>query len=344
MRDKHILRRLTRQKGFPLFVIVVVMMIFTMVQSSGILRGEATFHEMMTTGFMSKTNWQTNFYGLVIQMFMMIGLTCILISGNFDMSQGAQATLGAQVFALILGKTNLAVGILTFIVISCIFGLVNAFLVNNVKLPAFIATMGISSVYGGLCNVLTGGNNIQIANPAVLAFGAKCLGAVPVMFLIGLIVLVVFEWILFFTRWGRSLYMAGGNPMAARLVGLNPEKLRTILFLTCSTLTVFGGICWSAQTGLASPSSIISSAPNMTAISAAILGGVSFMGGAGELIGPFIALFLVNVFKNMLQVMNVNPYWVVVAQGILLIVALVIDFVGVQRKKNAMIAAAMEKK
>lgn len=343
MRDKHIFKRLTRQKGFPLFVIVVVMMIFTMIQSSGILKGEATFHEMMTTGFMSKTNWQTNFYGLVIQLFMMIGLSCILISGNFDMSIAAQATLGSQMFALALQWGGLGLGIVMFLVISVLFGLVNAFLVNNVKLPAFIATMGISSVYGGLCSVLTNGENIQISNETILAFGAKTYGPVPLMFIIGLVVLVVFEWILFFTRWGRSLYMAGGNPMAARLVGLNPEKLRTILFITCSIMSVFGGICWSAQLKLASPSSITTSAPNMTAISAAILGGVSFMGGAGELIGPFIALFLVNIFKNMLQVMNINPYWVVVAQGVLLIVALIIDFVGVQRKKNAMIAAAMEK-
>ena len=342
MKNKHYLKRLTRQKGFPLFVILVVMMIFTMIYSSGILKGEATFKEMLTTGFMSSTNWQSNFYNLVIQMFMMIGLTCILISGNFDMSIAAQATLGAQLFALALQWGGTWLGIVMFIAVSVAFGLVNAFLVNTVKLPAFIATMGISSVYGGLCNVLTNGENIQISNEFVLAFGAKTFGPVPLMFLIGIIVLVVFEWILFFTRWGRSLYMAGGNPMAARLVGLNPEKLTTILFITCSVMSVFGGICWSAQLKLASPSSITQSAPNMTAISAAIMGGVSFMGGAGELVGPFVALFLVNVFKNMLNVMGIDPYWVVVAQGILLIVALVIDFVGMQRKKNAMIAAAMK--
>ena len=342
MRKRNAFRRLTRQKGFPLLIILIVMMIFTMVYSSGILAGKSTFKEMLTKGFMSPVNWRANFYNLVIQMMMMIGLACILISGNFDMSVAAQATLGSILFAKILKLVPTVPAIIIGIAIAVCFGLINAFLVNKIKLPAFIATIGISSVYGGLSAVISGSNNIQISNPTILNFGAKTFGAVPLTFLIGVVILLVFEWILFFTRWGRSLYMAGGNPTAARLAGLKPEKLRTILFITCSIMSVFGGVCWSSQLKLASPSAITQSAPNMTAISACILGGVSFMGGAGELFGPFIALFLVNVFENMLNIMNVDTYWVVVAQGILLLLALIIDFVGARRRQNAMIAAAMK--
>ena len=338
------IKRLVKQKAFPLLIILIVMMIFTMVYSSGVLKG-APLSDMFSKGFMSRTNWVTNFYNLVIQIMMMTGLSCILISGNFDMSISSQATLGSLVFAIVLKQTwsSWWSTILITIAVALAFGLINTFLVNEVKLPAFIATIGISSVYTGLCNVVSGGDNVQISDPAMVAFGAKTFGPVPLMFIIAIVILIIVEYILFKTKFGRSLYMSGSNPAAARLCGLNPMKMRTILFCVNSTLAVFGGVFWSCQTKMASPTSIISSAPNMTATSAAVLGGVSFFGGTGELVGPLIAVFLVNIFENMLNILHVSEYYVIILQGVLLIVSLIIDYFGVKRREAANIAAAMAK-
>ena len=338
------LKRMVKQKAFPLLIILIVMMAFTMVYSSGVLKGEP-FGAMFTKGFMSRTNWVTNFYNLVIQIMMMTGLSCILISGNFDMSISSQATLGSLFFAIILKQqwASWWLAILITLAIALVFGLINTFLVNKVQLPAFIATIGISSVYSGLCNVVSGGDNIQISDEAIVAFGKTTFGPVPLMFVIALVILIIVEFILFKTKFGRSLYMAGSNPQAARLCGLNPMRMRVLLFCVNSVLAVFGGVFWSCQMKMASPTSIISSAPNMTATSAAVLGGVSFFGGTGELIGPLIAVFLVNIFENMLNILHVSEYYVIVLQGVLLIVSLIIDYLGVRKREAANIAAAMAK-
>lgn len=341
MHKKSTIKRLVQDKAFTLLIIFLVLLFATMILSSGVLDG-APLKAMFTKGFMAKQNLLSNFYKLVIQMFMMIGLSCILISGNIDLSVAAQATMGTLVFALICAKTSMhwILALLITLVVAVAFGLINTVLVNFFRFPAFIATIGASSIYGGLCNIITGGNNIQIAREGFLKLGSAKVGVFPVIFLIAVAFMIIFQFFLSRTRFGRSLFMAGGNPIAARLSGLNPDRLRMVMFIINSVMCVLGGILWVAQVKLASPVSIISDAPNMTAISAAVLGGVAFTGGSGNLIGPFIALMLINSFESMLNVLQVNTYWVVLAQGVLLILALIFDFIGAERRRKAMIAAA----
>lgn len=341
MQKKSTLRRLTQEKAFPLLIIVILLALFAMVFSSGVLKG-APISALFNTGFMSDINLLTLFYKMVIQIFMVTGLTCILISGNIDLSIAAQATLAALIFAKLCMITTLPWGIIFIIALlfGCVFGLVNTVLVNIFKFPAFIATIGASSVYGGLCNIVSNGNSISISRPSFIQFAAIKVGVFPITFIIAIVVLIIFQFMLSKTRFGRSLYMAGGNPIAARLSGLNPDKLRMILFLINSLMSVIGGLFYVAQSGTADPTGIIGSAPNMTATAAAILGGVAFFGGAGNLVGPLIGLFLIDTLESVLNILEVNKYWVVVAQGVLLLVALVLDYISSERRRKAMIAAA----
>ncbi|MBQ8830157.1 MAG: ABC transporter permease [Oscillospiraceae bacterium] len=341
---KSTLKRLLRDKATPLLVILIVLMLFTMVMSSGVLDG-APISAMFTEGFMARVNILSNFYNLVIQIFMLVGLSCILISGNIDLSIAGQAMLGSLIFAKICADTALPWGIafLITMVVAVVFGLINTVMVNYLRFPAFIATIGASSIYSGLCNVITGGNNIQIARESFLQIGKTVyFGVLPLTFVMAIIVLVVFQFVLTKTTFGRSLFMAGGNPTAARLCGLNSNRMRMIMFIVNSVLSVLGGILYASQLCLASPTNLVTSAPNMTATSAAILGGVAFTGGAGNLVGPLIALVLINVFENMLGVLGVGSYWVVFAQGVLLLLALIIDYVSANRREKAMLKSAME--
>ena len=333
-----------QHKAVPLLIILIVLTLITMVFGSGVTKGEP-ISAMFTKGFMAKTNLLNTFYGIIIQIFMMIGLSCILITGNIDLSIAGQATLASLIFAkFCFDFPNLPLGVCLLITygFAVIFGLLNAFLVNRLHFPAFIATIGASSIYSGLNSIITQGNQVQIGRPAFQAIGkASVAGVFPWMFIAAIIILLIFQFILSNTRFGRSMYMAGGNPTAARLCGLNPNKMRRIMFLLNSILAVTGGLCWSAQLKMAHPTSITQSTPNMTATSACILGGVAFSGGSGNLIGPLVAVILLNVFKNMLIILDVNDYINVIAQGALLLIALIIDAIGEERRRKAMIAAAM---
>jgi ribose transport system permease protein len=293
---------------------------------------------------MASGNIKQVFYSMVIQIVLMCGIVLILIGGNIDLSVGAQAMLATMIFANLVVKTSLPWGFLVVItlLIAVVCGLINTALVNILHFPAFIATIGMSSVYTGLCKVMNQGNNVQIV--ATRAQGYLNLGKTsvfdrfPVIFLFALLLVIVYQFILSYTTFGRSIYMAGGNPIAARLSGLNPNRNRMILFINNSILAAVGGLLWTAQVKLASPTAITSSAPDMTVISASILGGVSFMGGAGHLGGALVALFLLNIFSNMLRVLGVQDYWSTFAAGFLLVIALIIDYISSERRRKALLA------
>jgi len=345
MQNTSAFKRFLRGRTALLLIILIILTLVTMVLSSGVLDGEP-LSALFTKGFMSSGNLINIFYNLVIQCLMMCGIGLILISGNIDLSVAGQATLATMVFAWFL-KTNptmpWGIAFLIVMILAAVFGLANTFLVNILKFPSFIATIGMSSIYRGLCNVMTKGNNIQVGNQSFLKLGtANLFGYLPASFLFAIALVIFYQFILSRTTFGRSVYMAGGNPIAARLSGLNPNKIRLILFINNGILAAIGGLLWTAQIKLASPTAIISSAPDMSVISACILGGVSFMGGAGNLVGAFVALLLLGVFDNMLTVIGVQSYWNVFAQGLLLAIALVIDYINEERRRKAMLRAEIE--
>ena len=342
MKKKSALSTFVRSKSFPLILILLVMTFITMVISSGVTEGEP-FSAMFTDGFLARGNMITVLYSMVIQIIMLCGLGCILISGNIDLSVGGQAALSTLVFAWLCKNTQMPWGvalIITFCVALC-FGLINAVLVNKLRFPAFIATIGMSSIYRGLCSVMTKGDNIQIAKASFTAIGKTNLfGFLPVSFVFALVVLAIFQFMLSYTRFGRSIFMVGGNQQAARLSGLNPDRVRLVMFLLNSLLACIGGLLWSAQAKLASPTAIIDAAPDMQVISAAILGGIAFTGGAGNLVGGLVGVLLLNMFKNMLIVMGIPTYWTVFASGFVLAVALILDYVSNERRRKALLAAS----
>ena len=329
MIKKNPITTFLRSKSFPLIIILVVMAIITMIISHG--------------NFLSAGNLLTLLYGMVIQIAMLCGIGCILISGNIDLSVGGQATLCTMVFAWLCKHTGMPWGVVFLItlVFALCLGMVNTLLVNKLHFPAFIATIGMSSVYRGLCSVMTRGDNIQINRQSFLLLGRTNLfGWLPASFVFVIVVLAIFQFIMSYTRFGRNIFMVGGNPQAARLAGLNPDRTRMILFLVNSVMACVGGLLWSAQAKMASPTSIITAAPDMMVISGAILGGIAFTGGAGNLVGGLVGVLLLNIFKNMLIVMQLPTYWTVFATGLVLAVALVMDYISTERRRKALLAAS----
>lgn len=343
MQKESFFKRALRNKAVPLLVILVIMTLITMVVSSGVTKGQP-LSALFTRGFMSSGNLINIFYNLVIQCLMMCGICCILISGNIDLSVGGQAAISTMIFAWLCKYTAIPWGIVLLITVAValLFGLCNTLLVNRLKFPAFIATIGMASIYRGLCSVMTKGDNIQVSRAGFIAIGKLNLfGILPVTFLFAIVMMILCQFMLSRTRFGRSIYMVGGNATASRLSGLNPNRIRMIMFLLNSVLACLGGLMWTSQIKMASPTAIINAAPDMQVISAAILGGVAFTGGAGNIGGAFVALLLLNVFDNMLIVLNVQTYWTVFAQGLILAVALIIDYISAERRRKALLAASL---
>ena len=335
MKGTTLLQRFLRSKATLLLAVLIVLTLMTMIVGSGVMSG-APFSAMFTTGFMSRMNLVNVFYNLVVQCIMLCGLACLLMSGNIDLSVGGQAQLASMMFAIILVNANLPWGIALVItmVFGAVCGLITTFLTNKLRFPPFIATIGMSSVYAGLANVWTTGNPVPVMHAGFLSIGEATYGIFPGIFLIAVVLMIAYQFMLMKTPFGRKIYMIGGNMHAAHLSGLNPMRMRMIMFMNNGILSAIAGVAWTLRNRMAAPTAISTAGYDFRVISAAVLGGVAFMGGSGDIIGGFVGVLLLNVLQNMLDIIGAPTYWNIFAQGAVLIIALILDFFSTERQRK----------
>jgi ribose/xylose/arabinose/galactoside ABC-type transport system permease subunit len=265
-----------------------------------------------------------------------VGMAFLLMGGGIDLAAGAEGCFGAVLVALLM-KTGMPwpVAMLLGLMYGAAAGALNAFLINGLNFMGFIATIAMSSVYNGFALVLTNNQNVAISNQAFWRVGSYALfGVFPMAFVILIGLIAVYGFILAKTRFGRCILLCGGNRMAARLAGVSPKKVTTILYMNCGALATLAGSVLAARMHNASPTAVATGA--LDAITAAVLGGVSFMGGGGSIGGLLIGLILLNTFNNGLIVVQLPSYWQIVSQGALLIIALCVDFFNERAKALAL--------
>ena len=142
------------------------------------------------------------------------------------------------------------------------------------------------------------------------------------------------------TRFGRSIYVIGGNKEAARLAGLNPQKISSMLFMITGALAALGGIILAARMNSGQPAA--ANGLEFDAITAAILGGIAFTGGVGTLFGTVLGVLILQGFNTGLIMMNVPSFWQLVAKGMLLFIALAFDLLRKQSREKKLLEQSMK--
>jgi ribose transport system permease protein len=331
MRKQSTLKRLSSNKNLSLVVIMAVIIVF---------------FEIMNPGYLGKSNILILLKSTSLTGIIGVGVGCLLISGQVDLGAGAEAGLGGVLAALLLqAGMPWPLAAIIAIIFGMVAGAINAFLANGLNMMAFIATIGMSSVWQGVGYVLTRANAVKFSNEAFIKIGATSIlwGYIPLSYIIMVALMVIYGVILAKTKFGRSMYMCGGNRDAARLAGINPKRVTTLLFINCGAISALGGVLLTSNMRKGDPTPLTL---GMDSITAAVLGGVSFMGGSGGMGGLFIGLMLLNTFNNGLTVIQLRAYWQIFAQGALLIIALAVDFYrersrlrALKASKNAALAA-----
>ena len=157
-------------------------------------------------------------------------------------------------------------------------------------------------------------------------------GLIPYSFIYFCVLIVVYGFMLSNTKFGRKIYMVGGNRNAARLAGISVSRISSIMMVNCSVLAAFGGSILSGRMHSGNPASVHGT--QLTAITAVVMGGVAFGGGSGNMLGAFLGIILLNVFNNALTVVEVSSFWQIIMSGVLLIVALMLDYFNSQRNEK----------
>ena len=272
-----------------------------------------------------------------------VGLSCLLISGMIDLSTGYMAMLGGIIVALLLQERIPWVpALLITLAVGAVVGLINAFFVNVLNFPSFISTLAVGTALYGVALVITKSQIIPINDEFFWGLGSNTIfKVIPVPFLITAVLMLIYGYILQRTRFGRRMYIVGGNQQAARLAGINPKKITTVLFVNNSCIACLVGALVAARMRMGSPSSNIGS--DLDAITAAVLGGVSFMGGTGGMSSAFIGVMLLTCFKNGLIIIGLGTYYQTVATGALLIAALTIDYFRERSRLRSLKSGAIER-
>lgn len=289
--------------------------------------------QALTSGkYLSQANLINIMIAMAVVGLVTIGESFLLITGKVDLSPGSVAAFSG-VFAAILLNYGLPMYLVIPIVIVLGMGIgaLNALLVNRLKLEAFIATLATMSIFRGMAYIICGGKAVFLTDKAFLTFGAGRLVGVPIPVIIFVIIFGIFIVVLSRTRFGRNVYMIGGNATAARLTGINSEKMLLKLFMMTSALAALGGCIMSARMSSGQPMSC--EGLEFDAVTAAVLGGVAMSGGIGSLGGALIGLFIMQGFNNGLMMLNVPSFWQTVSRGLLLIAALSFDFLRNRRAK-----------
>ena len=318
-----------KSKIFTLILLLAVVIVFFQFTSPG-------------NSFLSSANIKSILDSMVIYILFAIGEGLLIISGEIDLSPGY-----IGVFTGVLMGVLLTAGIPWYIVIIlCIavgaaFGLFNALLINALGIQGFIATLATGSfIARGLSMVMTNGTPVNIRDNVIVWIGTGKVLGIPVAIFISLALMIIFGVILAMTKFGRSIYVCGGNRSAARFAGLNPRKLSYILFAISGAFGAIAGIIYSGRMMVANFTSTANYA--FPAITAAILGGISFGGGSGGMFGCFLGLLVLNGFNNGLTIVGVTPYWQSIFSGALLLLALTFDYFSIKNRMRVKPAKAQK--
>ncbi len=306
------------------------------------LIGVTAVFTSLNKNFLSTTNLINVLTAASLTGLVAIGHTYLIIAGLNDLSAGSLAAFSGVVAALLV--SNMGIGfwptLIITMVIAALVGAFNAWMVNNIKLEPFIATLVTQAIFRGFAYILCDGKAVFITNETFINIGKGRFLNIPYTVWILIVAYIVFGIILAKTKFGRSIYAIGGNKDAARLAGLNPKRIVLISYMMMGALCALGGVVLAARMNSGQPAACVNL--EFDAITAVILGGVSFSGGVGNLGGTILGVLLIQAFNTGLTMVQVPSFWQFVARGALLLIALAIDYVRKSNREKRMIADSMK--
>ncbi len=281
---------------------------------------------------------QSSIYGI-----MALGMTLIIIGKGIDLSVGSvlafsgivAASLGQVATATTkffpnLGEMPVIVPILAALVIGALIGAINGGLIAYTGIPAFIATLGMMTMARGATLMYTSGKPITQLTPDFLFLGGK-IGIIPVPVMIYALMAAITWVLLNYTSFGKNIYAIGGNIKAAEISGVNVKKNLLLLYAYCGLMAAVAAIVFAGRVGSVHPGAAVGY--ELTAIAASVIGGTSFDGGIGTVGGAVIGALVLGVLRNGLTLLGVQAYWQQILEGMIIIVAVIIDMRKNSKKK-----------
>lgn len=257
-----------------------------------------------------------------------VGMTMLIITGEFDLSVGSMYGLSAVIMGILVRDFgwNMWTGFVAALIAGLGAGLINGLLTTKVKIPSFIVTLGMLSILRGAALVLAEGYPVS-GLPADSSFftvmSGQLFGFVPTQVIWMLGINIVGAIILSRFVFGYHVYSTGSNRRATMLSGINTDWVQIRAFMITSFLAALSGGIMVAHLSSATP--LAGQGNELDVIAAVVIGGTALAGGSGSIFGTFLGAAIMSVLRNGLVLLGVSSYWQVAAIGAVILIAVIID-------------------
>jgi ribose transport system permease protein len=264
-----------------------------------------------------------------------IGQTMVIITGGIDLSAGSIIGLSSlSTGILLVNGWPSVLAIIAGLAVGTAFGACNGLLITRVGLPPFIATLGTLSIGRGLIYVITQGYPVTAPrDQLLLQIGQGYLGQVPMPVIIMIVVTIVATVFLSRSTLGRYIYAVGGNEEAARLAGINVNRVKMFVYTMSGFLASVSGIILLSRLVSAQPTAGLGQ--ELPVIAASIIGGTSLIGGEGTALGAVLGAAIVGVLENGIVLLGINTYAQQVVTGAVILLAVGLDIWQKRRERRA---------
>jgi len=320
MQSKENKKKIQMSKYMVYIVFVIVFIFFAI-----ILGGK---------GFVNPNNLLNILRQTAMVSIMAVAGVFVLGAGQIDLTVGSNAAMSAMIASLILQETNsIILAILACLAFGIGIGCINGLLVTRLRLPAFLATLGMMQAVRGLAMWITNTAAVPISNNTFnQVFGTGFIGPISVLILWTAVFYVLGYIVFNKTPFGKHSLATGGNETAARYSGIRVDRIKMYVFMLSGALAAFAGVLYAGR--MQSGRYSFGDGDEMSVIAAVVLGGASMAGGTGSMIGALVGSILMGMISNALILAGLTSAQQKIVNGLIIIAAVALSNLAQRRKKN----------
>lgn len=297
--------------------------------------------QLRNPNFLTMENINDMVRNTAILSILAVGMMLVIVTRGIDLSIGATVALSGMLSALAVAAypdIHPLLAILMGTVIGLVCGVIVGFLISKTGILPIIASLGMMNVYRGLTFMISGGRWVS-ANQMSTEFkniATSSILGVNTLIFVAIIIYIVFYYFINHTRTGRQIYAVGSNPESAKISGINNSRILWMVYSIMGGLAGLSGVLWVSK--FASAQGDTAMGYEFNVIAACVLGGVSISGGSGKVSGLILGSLLLGILNNALPLINVSPFWQQAIQGLIILVAVIINALVKRRidRKNLM--------
>jgi len=281
------------------------------------------------TQFLSLQNFMNILRNHAVIGIIALGMAFVIISGNIDLSVGAQMVAVAALTVSFINNTgNVPVGILIALVSSCTLSTLTGIIVTKGNVPSFIVTLGMQYIYRSLSMFFMQGGGFYLDKAKAPFYtqisNTMLFGKIPMPVIYYALVFAAFWFISRYTRLGRHIYATGSNEKATRLSGINTDRIKILSFTLLGLAIAIAAIVESSRMGSINSTSS-GNAYELNAIAMTVIGGISMQGGKGKISGALFGMLILGIINNMITLLGVNVYLINAFKGLIIIAAVLLQ-------------------